>query len=84
MMQYFEPTGGKKSMYAKMKRRNEQLANQKRNILDLCIVQEVSLLGDEDIYVESDEHRYMASAECISPEAELYMIKKEDFLKACK
>ena len=41
-------------------------------VLDLVIVTERGVLGDEDAYIESENHLYMTSCECISDVGELY------------
>lgn len=57
-------------------------------MLDLMIVTPFGLLGDEHTYMEENDEipvkRYVTSAECISAEVKVYLIKIEDFIRECK
>ena len=53
-------------------------------VLDLIMVTSYGILGDEDVCIEIEDHRYMTSCECISKEAEVYELKHEDFLRESK
>ena len=41
----------------------------------MFIVTASGMLGDEDVYIEQDDHRYMTSCECYSKDAEVYELK---------
>ena len=42
------------------------------------------MLGDEDVFIEQDDHRYSTSCECISRTAEVFEVKQDDYLRECK
>ena len=56
----------------------------KIQVLNLVIVTEKGVLGDEDAFIEMDDHRYMTSCECMSKTGEVYELKQEDFLRESK
>ena len=64
--------------------KNNPAPTRKTGTLDLIIVTQRGMLGEEDAYIETDDHRYMTSCECISKEAEVYELKQEDFLREGK
>lgn len=53
-------------------------------MLDLVIVTERGVLGDEDTFIETDDHRYMTSCQCVSKSGDVYELKQEDFLRESK
>ena len=53
-------------------------------MLDLVIVTSQGVLGDEDAFIEVEDHRYMTSCQCVSKSGEVYELKQEDFLRECK
>ena len=53
-------------------------------VLDLVIVTDKGVLGDEDAFIESENHRYSTSCECISENAEVFEIRAEDFFKQAR
>ena len=53
-------------------------------MLDLVIVTSQGVLGDEDAFIETEDHRYMTSCQCVSKSGEVYELKQEDFLRECK
>ena len=69
---------------AKHRDKNNPAPTRKTGVLDLIIVTTRGMLGEEDAYLEADDHKYMTSCECISKEAEVYELKQEDFLREGK
>lgn len=61
-----------------------QLVKTKTQVLDLVIATEKGVLGDEDAFIETDDHRYMTSCQCVSKSGEVYELKQEDFLREAK
>lgn len=58
-----------------MKRNNmNQSKTRKLQVLDMFLVTTNGILGDEDVFIESDDHRYLTSCVCVSKEAEVYEI----------
>lgn len=53
-------------------------------VLDLMIITTSGVLGDEDAFIESENHSYLTSCQCISDLGELYELKQEDFRTECK
>ena len=56
----------------------------KVQVLDLLIVTEKGILGDEDVFIEKDGYCYQTSCECISREAEVYELRQDEYLRECK
>lgn len=63
---------------------SKQVVKSKVQVLDLVIVTSQGVLGDEDAFIEVDDHRYMTTCQCVSKSGEVYELKQEDFLRESK
>ena len=63
---------------------NKMVVKSKTQVLDLVIVNDKGVLGDEDAFIEVDDHRYMTSCQCVSKTGEVYELRQEDFLRESK
>lgn len=53
-------------------------------MLELVVVTNKGVLGDEDAFIETRNHGYMTSCECISLTGDVYELRQEDFLREFK
>ena len=67
-----------------VKRNNNKKMTRKKQVLDLFIVTTNGMLCEEDIFIETENNRYITSCVCVSKEAEVFELKQEDFLKEGK
>ena len=77
-------TTGLSSVFPVKRSNKNQVPTRKMQVLDLIIVTTSGIIGDEDAFIESSDHRYMTSCECVSKEAIVYELKQEDFLREGK
>lgn len=77
-------SGRPKTSAFPLAKQREKKTTRKKGVLDLIIVTERGVLGDEDAVVDAEGHTYMTTCECISKTANVYELKAEDFLREGK
>ena len=77
-------SGRPKTSAFPLAKQREKKTTRKKGVLDLIIVTERGVLGDEDAVVDAEGHTYMTTCECISKTADVYELKAEDFLREGK
>lgn len=54
---------------------SNKIVKSKTQVLDLVIVSDKGVLGDEDAFIEVEDHRYMTSCQCVSKTGEVYELR---------
>ena len=53
-------------------------------MLELVVVENKGVLGDEDAFIETKNHNYMNSCECMTLTGDVYELRQDDFIREFK
>ena len=75
---------GKSNVFPLKKRNKNHPSNRKMQTFDLITVEKSGTIGEEDAFIDDENHKYRYTCQCVDDHALVYELKREDFLKEAK